>query len=213
MSKFFRTLKRSIRSLKATEYAKKTGKRDWLYVGYELWYSFLDTFYYSWKTPIDVFIEFLERLYKWLPVLWRDRNWDYAFILDVLEHKIKLTREYIGKYNRHTTVERDCHNMRIAEILIRRIREDNYGDSFMAEHEAKWGKLNWHRGPLGNDNILFDNKFSKRGLVRANVNSQEEWEQEAKDYKRIITHCAYQKSQDYDYLFKHLKKHLEKWCD
>jgi hypothetical protein len=212
MSKFFRTLKRSILSLKATEYSKKTGKRDWTYVRYELWCSFLDTFYYSWKTPIDIFFEFLERVWKWLPVLWRDRNWDHAFILEVLEHKIKLTRECIGKYDRHTTAKRDCQNMRIAEILIRRIREDNYGDSFMEEHDAKWGKLEFRRD-APKDNVLFDNKFSKSGLVRANISSQEAWEKEGKEHKRIIDHCLYQKNQDYDYLFKHLKKHLEKWWD
>lgn len=212
MSKFFRTLKRSIWSIHKTEYEKRTGRRDWKYWRFELWCSFLDTFVYSWKSPIDVFLESCVRTAKWFPIIWKDRHWDHAYILDILENKIRFTRENIGRWNRHTTAKRDCQNMRIAEILIRRIREDNYDDSFMVEHEAKWGKLDW-RKDAPKDNVLFDNKFSKSGLVRAKVNSQEQWEQEGKDHRRIIDHCQYQKSQDYDYLFKHLKKHLERWWD
>ena len=214
MSKLGKQLLKSLKHIHKTEYEKRTGKRAWSYDFYNIWVAAQETLFYSWWNHVNVFLEFLERVWLWLPILWRDRNWDHSFILDVLEHKIKLTRLCIGKYDRHTTVKEDCHNMRVAEILIRRIREDNYDEPFMVEHEAKWGKLDWNRWHKEeHDNILFDNKFSKAGLTRPGIKSQKDWDEENKEHLRIIKHSKYQKSQDYDYLFKHLKKHLERWWD
>ena len=36
-----------------------------------------------------------ESLWKWLPVIWKDRQWDHQFIYEVIKHKLHLTEQLI----------------------------------------------------------------------------------------------------------------------
>ncbi len=38
-----------------------------------------------------------KNLWKWLPIIWKDRDWDNHFIFEVLKFKIKNTAEYTEK--------------------------------------------------------------------------------------------------------------------
>lgn len=195
MSKLSRQLMRGLRDVVNTEYRKRTGKRDWKYELSELRDAAMDTLVYSWWTPVTVFFECWQRVIKWFPIIWKDRHWDHGFILEILKHKIRFTRECIGKYDRHTTAKEDCKNMRIAEILIDRLQKSEYAEKDWEEHYARW-----------------PSRFLKM-LEDGGTTMEKPTEEECADVRRIGKREAYMKSQDYDYLFKHLKKHLEKWWD
>lgn len=172
--------------------------------------TLLDKLFYSWWTELVVIKESIQRIIKWLPILWHDRDWDHYHIWNILENKIRFTKENIHKYGHHVNKSRDVNNMRIAEILIDRIKKDEYEEMTNKEHTDHWGELEWIEDSE-DDNILFDNKFSKHGLVRTKVNSQQEWEQECKESTKRLKHAEYLKQQDMEYLFRHLKKHIHKW--
>jgi hypothetical protein len=180
-----------------TEYEKRTGKRAWSYDFWEIWHGAQDTLFYSWWTPITVFCESCVRTAKWFPIIWKDRHWDHWFILEILRQKIRFQRESIYKYGHHVRAYADCENMRIAELLIKRLQDDDYSDHHMKELEQEFGELD----------------FGERGLRRSKVITEEDEKREWAAHKRAISYNEYMKSQDYDYLFKHLKKHLEKWWD
>lgn len=36
-----------------------------------------------------------KRIIDWIPILWKDRDWDYAFILRLLHYKLERTRDCI----------------------------------------------------------------------------------------------------------------------
>jgi len=208
MSKLGRALQRSIRSIQSAEYTKLTGKRDWKYELSELKYAALDTLLYSWLSPIVVFAEACKRTIKWLPIIWKDREWDSHYILEILKCKLRFSREYLQQFGHHTNVSRDCKNIRIAEILIERIQKDNYHEFLMGEHEEKWGKLIFGDRK---DNILFDNKFSGSGLRRSKVQSQNDFEQERKEARAIHQYHNHMGKQDRDFLFSHMRKHIDQW--
>jgi hypothetical protein len=143
----------------------------------------------------------IKRIVKWLPVLWRDREWDYAFILEILRHRIQLHREHLAKYGHHTTVDRDCHNMRVAELLIERLINKNYAEHLHKEHDKRWGPFELRDDPWG----CF--------LSRVGVITEWDKKQEYKEIKRIYQHEVLQQNQDLDLLFKHLRRHITKWWD
>lgn len=43
------------------------------------------------------FKEFLIRLYRWLPVLWKDRDYDYSCLVDLIQFKVGLMAAYHKK--------------------------------------------------------------------------------------------------------------------
>lgn len=139
----------------------------------------------------------IKYIIKWLPILWNDECWDWTFILQILQFKIKCQREYIGKWDRHTTAQQDCKHMRTAELLLERLRNDDY-----ARHE-------WEEHYKSHPRIFDLEKFFSEP---SNV-----WpapsEAAAKDAERIFNKEKYMWEQDWDYLSKHLKKHLKRWWD
>jgi hypothetical protein len=65
-------------------------------------------------------------LWKWLPIIWKDRDWDNHFIFEVLKFKIKNTANYTEKKQRFVGWEKEVKYMRICETLIDRIQNEYY---------------------------------------------------------------------------------------
>ena len=40
------------------------------------------------------FFASIARVFSYLPVIWKDRDWDYGFLLDLLEFKLKRIKKY-----------------------------------------------------------------------------------------------------------------------
>ena len=38
----------------------------------------------------------LIRLYQWLPVIWKDEEWDYNYLLDIIKYKLSRMEKVIG---------------------------------------------------------------------------------------------------------------------
>jgi hypothetical protein len=189
---------KGLNDLAATEYAKRTGKKDWKYVWtnfkiscQEVYYKYLIDW---WRDPIYHCYTQTKSIIRWLPILWKDRNWDHWFILEILKHKIRFQREYITKHDRHTTAQEDGRNMRIAEVLIDRLQKCEYVDKDWEEHYKQWPSR-WRCEDIEKEL----NRPYKPG--------------EREDVLRIGAREKYMKNQDYEYLFRHLKKHIEKWWD
>ena len=69
---------------------------------------------------------FFKNVVKWLPIIWKDRDWDHSYIMYALRFKIKNTADYIEKHNRYEGCEIDVQRMRLACTLITAINEESY---------------------------------------------------------------------------------------
>lgn len=191
MGRIYNNLKLSLLSLKATEYAKKTGKLDWKYFGYNLYFKGLDIFIYSWLTPIKRFNSFLKRCWDYLPILWADRDWDYVYLLVLMQFKIKRMKELHMRYKRHVGVEKTIKQLLICEQLLDRMSKDNYIDQAHEEHNKKW-----------HPNTDFFERLNKHDP------------KENKEFKKnIIDYGEYMYKQDLELFCKIFKKHVRSWWD
>lgn len=68
----------------------------------------------------------IKNLWKWFPIVWKDRDWDDHFIFEALKFKLKNTADYLAKYDRYKGVEDDVRYIRICEKLIQRIQNNYY---------------------------------------------------------------------------------------
>jgi hypothetical protein len=209
MSKLSRAIKQRVRSNTKTEYEKRTNKTDWGYKWFELKSGFMDTCVYSWLDPINRFKEAVLRCYRWFPIIWTDRDWDYSNILNVLKHKIRFTRECIDKHGLHMDKDNTAKNMKIAEFLLQRLIDDDYYKYQNEQHIKKWGHITFGKNRRGN--ISADNKWSDCGMSRENIKSQKDYEQELKESRRMYTHSDYMRKQDEIYLFNHIRKYYTSW--
>ena len=73
------------------------------------------------------FGRFIKRLFRWLPVLWRQEEWDYGYIYDILDVKLKELRDCIAKDDIHADAPTCLRQINICLKYLDRYRNaDNY---------------------------------------------------------------------------------------
>lgn len=82
--------------------------------------------YFSVKNWIKHLFIFIVKLFKWIPILWKDRDYDDYFIFEILKKKIHQQRDFLVKNNRHTNIEQTNHWMTVCINLIERIQNSYY---------------------------------------------------------------------------------------
>jgi len=86
---------------------------------------------------VRYFIDGCKNIIRWIPTLYKDKDWDHTFILTILQKKIEHQRKEIVYANRHVQVDRDNRDMTIVLNLIERVKEDYYGIEYLDYSETK----------------------------------------------------------------------------
>lgn len=69
----------------------------------------------------------LVNLVIWLPIIWKDRQFDHAYLYTVLRHKLRLMEKFFDSNNTWSVgAKRHVKDIRIARILCDRLIEDWY---------------------------------------------------------------------------------------
>lgn len=75
---------------------------------------------------IRYFFTGVKNIFKWMPTIYHDRDWDGDFILKILQKKIEFQRKELVSANRHMNIDRDNRDMTLALNLLERVREEHY---------------------------------------------------------------------------------------
>ena len=73
----------------------------------------------------------IKNLWKWFPIVWKDRDWDHTFIYKILEFKLKNQSKYIGNKDRHTRSQYDSTRMDLVARLIQKQTNEEYNIEYM----------------------------------------------------------------------------------
>jgi len=68
----------------------------------------------------------IKNVFRWLPIIWRDENWDHYYIYEVLKWKIQFMSEAIRKNGIHTCAEYNANRMMLAVRLIEKVQNEYY---------------------------------------------------------------------------------------
>lgn len=72
------------------------------------------------RSLIRRYIRFVKRLIAWLPIIWRDEDWDPAYLYEIMRFKISRMRLNIEQNARHYGWERNVKDMKVVEELLNR---------------------------------------------------------------------------------------------
>jgi len=168
------------------------------------------------------FIRGIENLWYWLPVIWKDRNWDHQFIFDILSHKLKVQAKHIGDRGMHVSAERDAEIMMACVRLIEKVQEEWYSMEYMDYHKTKhWfepisdkpGYSTWESKQIEEN---FDDYFAKYPLIYKRVLNGEGWLKikDENDKDRIASNIAHiNHDRARKLLFKIMEQNIERWWD
>ena len=131
--------------------------------------------------PISGFFYKIKRyilnIIAYTPILWHDRDFDHMYILTMLKYKLKRTRECIVKNNIISNVEEVGKEIGEAEYILTGLIEDNFCNTEIDIHEAKWGETKFEFEAYSPNPAL----GKKLKITHINAISPEEIEQEQKE--------------------------------
>lgn len=116
----------------------------------------------TWRyyTPIwfNKIVDGISNIIKWIPILYKDRNWDDHHILEVLKFKLIQQRKELVEANRHTTVWQTNRDITICLNLIERIQEETYNLEYQDfVRERIWFSDNGDGTSIYNSEITYEN--------------------------------------------------------
>jgi len=165
----------------------------------------------------------IKNIWYWLPIIWKDRNWDSHYIFEIMSHKLKSQSKYIGERGIHTSAKRDSEIMMTCVRLMKLVQDEHYSSEYMDYHKTKhWfediedkpGYLTWESKLLEEN---FDDYFKKYPLIHKRViNGEGVFTLEGReDNKQIIAMNMARVNHDRarKLLFKIMEQNIERWWD
>ena len=165
----------------------------------------------------------IKNLWKWFPLVWKDRNWDDHFIFEALKFKIKNTAKYIKKNDRYIGCERDVQIMMTCVRLIEKIQDQFYDleHTDYMEQEFSFEKIeNSDLSKLNIETISqnLSDYFSKhpniyRRALKSSI-TKEKWHySEVSDQTLAMWMAHYNHNRARKILFALMERNIEKWWD
>lgn len=187
-----------------------------------VWSSITLRWNHEWKyIPKNIKYGF-KNLKYWLPIIWKDRNYDHRYIYTILQHKLKAQSKYIGDRDIHTRSKRDSEVMMTCVRLIDKVGDEWYSSEYMDYHKTKqWfepcedkeGYSTWESKQLEEN---FDDYFAKYPLIHKRVlNGEGVFKLKGlEDKQRIAMNIAHiNEDRAHKLLFKIMEQSLRGWWD
>ena len=160
----------------------------------------------------------VKNLWRWLPIIWKDRDWDDHYIFESLKFKLRNTAKYFEKQQRFVGWEKEVKYMKICETLIDRIQTDYYQMEYFDYYDSDMRMVPTEDGLY---QVVFDVKrddtdqFVKKyphALRRAKRNPKFKSYFEGKRNGHLaigmVRHAKARKL-----LFKIMEERIERWWD
>ena len=165
----------------------------------------------------------IKNIWYWLPIIWKDRNWDSHYIFEIMMHKLKAQSKYIGSRGYHVSAERDAEIMMTCVRLMKLVQDETYSSEYSDYHKTKhWfediedkpGLSSWESKLLEEN---FDDYFKKYPLIYKRVlNGEGVFRREGREEdKQVIamniSHINHDRARKL--LFKIMEENIERWWD
>lgn len=155
------------------------------------------------------------RVLTWFPIIWKDRDFDFAFFLTLMQYKMKRMREHIVQHDHLVSSKRIGKQLKYAEFLIDEYFDSKVRDKMLEDHEAEWGEI---KTDLVKDKKLdgVEERYAQLWRMdsytkKARAEGREDEEHEARTamYRRQTEH----EQEMLDRLFRHMRKYIQHWWD
>jgi len=82
--------------------------------------------------------EGVRNIFRWLPIVWKDRDWDTHYIWKVFKFKLTNQAKYIGDRGIHTSAKRDAERMRLCVKLMDKIQNEYYSSEYIDFQDSEF---------------------------------------------------------------------------
>ena len=153
----------------------------------------------------------IKNVFRWLPTIWKDEDFDYHFINEILIKKLEHTRDFFLSDRTHIMDAKkvaDEIQEAIDRLNMTRDSWEFYEEPAHDMIEKKWGKSKFNFIPT-NDGT--DSKYMQ--IEHENVKTEEHKEQYSKEFREVMKQCRKDYMKDKKEAYKFIAKHIDGWWD
>ena len=146
-------------------------------------------------------------------IIYRDRDWDYAFLLYLLRFKLMRMKRYFGNSNIIIEKERREVEDQITEVidLIDMYHCDEFCDKEYADHTARWGERRFSFEPVNDSNNQYVGR--KCDFTYEKAKTEEETNQASMEMMDIHHLSDKQKQECWNAFWRKLSERAQWWWD
>lgn len=161
--------------------------------------------------PFRDFYRRVRNVFRWLPTIWNDRDWDDSYITEILIKKLEFTRDFYlsGKsYKLHSN--QTAEEIQEAIIMLHMTRDswEFYEEPAADEIERKWGKTTFEFIPL-EDKPGLSEMISNTEKVK----TPEDREQYSKEFRESMMKTRKEYMKDKRKAYRYIADHIDGWWD
>jgi len=148
------------------------------------------------------FIQNINNLIYWFPVIWKDRQWDNYYFLEIMRKKLIIMEKFYRSPKAHSMdSKKDADNILTAIKTLDRMISESYLTESLQEFDEMYPDYDWEM------------KF-----IPIEGTDLEEWTDSMTPvqtllYRKCSDRAHKNEEEDYDFLFKHLRDHVQDWWD
>lgn len=184
-----------------------------------LWWKFSGRYYHR------DFVNGIRNLWRWFPIIWKDRNWDQSYIYKIIAKKLEFQADYISRRDFHVEAKRDAERMRLVNKLIGFQLEDSYATEYMDYHKIKHDFIptddtkKWYEMKDIQISERYDEYFAKyprqyKRVLNGEIKRFRRDEDPIENRKLIAMEIAHENQErSRELLFKIMNDHIERWWD
>lgn len=151
----------------------------------------------------------LSNLVKWLPFIWRDRQWDYFFIYMTFAAKLRIQADHIEQHGIHKHKDRDVREMRLCAALLQRAAEEDYliNNPWYEKSDSLFGKIEMSTRDEDDDGL------TRCVIGRPNVKTDADEKRERFNHKKAREYSERMMKQDLEMFCRIFSRKSRTWWD
>jgi hypothetical protein len=123
----------------------------------------------------------IKNIFRWIPIIWNDKDWDYYFLYKILYTKLLSMEKHLRKYGHSANSKKDADRIKTCINILKQLMKDEYHEKVFKPFYKKWGKpeFNWI-------DVKDKPNYTELKITNPNVITKEDEEQEGKEFKDFI---------------------------
>ena len=164
------------------------------------------------------FIDGLKNLYKWIPIIWKDRDWDDSFLFDIIKFKISNMAKTHGKEMPYVWSERNVEIMNTIFRLIDKFKSEEYLHEYFSyvDDEYTFEKVegtDYFEMKIENLRDDLDQYFEKYPLLKRRAVNHKIYTEQPSSTRLAMAMGFVQHERSKRLIFELLNRHVEKWWE
>ena len=140
---------------------------------------------------------------RWFPIVWKDRQWDYRFLLGMLRFKLGLMEKFFQEDAMYVSAKDDASAIKSCCCVLDRLLADEYDTVAFEAHDKKWGTLKMET----------DLDSGTLNMSRPNVKTEQDRVQERQEFLDCCRDEDNMRLYDVNTLFTLLRRNIQSWWD